>query len=204
MKLDMQKFINLFEFLPSPINYLFQKGIKMKTAKTLILLMISLMFALSSCMNPQNEEQPSSEGPVVLEINLGGNSRAERFLGTFDQIDRIGLDIKRVYGNKQVETDLKLEIDNSTGNWKGTVNNLIVGFDYEITGHAYRLYDNVTDDFVTAFTPKDNSNKFVEIFQGSVTHTVKDGLNTLNLRLSPILDSRNLTVPRITHIYRPF
>ena len=42
--------------------------------------------------------------------------------------------LKRVYGNKQVETDLKLEIDNSTGNWKGTVNNLIVGFDYEITG----------------------------------------------------------------------
>ena len=204
MKLDMQKFINLFEFLPSPINYLFQKGIKMKTAKTLILLMISLMFALSSCMNPQNEEQPSSEGPVVLEINLGGNSRAERFLGTFDQINRMSLDIKRVYGNKMINTDLELSFDNNTGNWKGTVNNLIVGFDYEITGHAYRLYDNVTDDFVTAFTPKDNSTKFVEIFQGSVTHTVQDGLNTLNLRLSPILDSRNLSVPRITHIYRPF
>ena len=204
MKLDIQKFMNLFEFLPSPINYLFQKGIKMKTAKTLILLMISLMFALSSCMNPQNEEQPSSEGPVVLEINLGGNSRAERFLGTFDQINRMSLDIKRVYGNKMINTDLELSFDNNTGNWKGTVNNLIVGFDYEITGHAYRLYDNVTDDFVTAFTPKDNSTKFVEIFQGSVTHTVQDGLNTLNLRLSPILDSRNLSVPRITHIYRPF
>ena len=100
-----------------------------------------------------------------------------------------------------INTDLELSLDNITGNWKGTVNNLIVGFDYEITGHAYRLYDNFTDDFVTAFTPKDNSTKFVEIFQGSVTHTVQDGLNTLNLRLSPILDSRNLSVPRITHIY---
>ena len=152
MKLHMQKFMNLFELLPSQINYLFQKGIKMKTVKTLILLMISLMFSLSSCMNPQNEEQPSSDGSVVLEVNLGGNSRAERFLGTFDQINRMSLDIKRVYGNKMINTDLELSFDNITGNWKGTGNNLIVGFDYEITGHAYRLYDNVTDDFVTAFT----------------------------------------------------
>ena len=204
MKFDIQKFMDLNKFLLSQISNFFQKGKKMKTANALVLLVISLMFALSSCMNPQNEEQPSSEGPVVLEINLGGNSRAERFLGTFDQINRMSLDIKRVYGNKMINTDLELSFDNNTGNWKGTVNNLIVGFDYEITGHAYRLYDNVTDDFVTAFTPKDNSTKFVEIFQGSVTHTVQDGLNTLNLRLSPILDSRNLSVPRITHIYRPF
>ena len=80
MKLNIQKFMNLNEFFPSPISNLFQKGKKMKTAKTFILLIISLMYALSSGLNAQNEEQSSSEGPVFLEINLGGNSRAERFL----------------------------------------------------------------------------------------------------------------------------
>ena len=177
----------------------------MKTAKTLILLIIPLMLALSSCLKPENEGQSSTEGPVVLEINLGGDSRAERFLGTFDQINRMALDIKRVYGNKIINTDLELSFDNSTGNWKGTVNNLIVGFEYEITGHAYRAFDNSTDDFVTSFSPTgDNNTKFVEIFQGETNHTVNEGLNSLNLRLSPILDSRTLTVPSITHIYRPF
>ena len=97
MKLDIHKFMNLNEFLPSPISKYFQKGEKMKTAKTLMLLVILLMLALSSCLNPQNEEQSSSEGPVVLEIDLGGDSRAERFLGTFDQINRLALDIVRNY-----------------------------------------------------------------------------------------------------------
>ena len=153
MKLDIQKFMNFNEFFSVPISNLFQKGKKMKTAKTLILLIIPLMLALSSCLKPENEGQSSSEGPVVLEINLGGDSRAERFLGTFDQINRMALDIKRVYGNKIINTDLELSFDNSTGNWKGTVNNLIVGFEYEITGHAYRAFDNSTDDFVTSFSP---------------------------------------------------
>ena len=205
MKLDIQKFMNLNDFIPSPISNLFQEGKKMKTAKTLILLIIPLMLALSSCLKPENEGQSSTEGPVVLEINLGGDSRAERFLGTFDQINRMALDIKRVYGNKMINMDLELSFDNSTGNWKGTVNNLIVGFEYEITGHAYRAFDNSTDDFVTSFSPTgDNNTKFVEIFQGETNHTVNEGLNSLNLRLSPILDSRTLTVPSITHIYRPF
>ena len=205
MKLHIQKFMNLNEFLLGPISNLFQKGKKMKTAKTLILLIIPLMLALSSCLKPENEGQSSTEGPIVIEIDLGGDSRAERFLGTFDQINRMALDIKRVYGNKMINTDLELSFDNSTGNWKGTVNNLIVGFEYEITGHAYRAFDNSTDDFVTPFSPTgDNNTKFVEIFQGETNHTVNEGLNSLNLRLSPILDSRTLTVPSITHIYRPF
>ena len=87
MKLDIQKFMNFNEFFSVPISNLFQKGKKMKTAKTLILLIIPLMLALSSCLKPENEGQSSTEGPVVLEINLGGDSRAERFLGTFDQIN---------------------------------------------------------------------------------------------------------------------
>ena len=43
-----------------------------------------------------------------------------------------------------------------------------------------------------------------EIFRGDTQHTVTEGTNSLNLRLSPLLDDRELTVPRITRINRPF
>ena len=49
----------------------------------------------------------------------------------------------------------------------------------------------------------DNST-YTEIFRGSTQHTVTEGTNSLNLRLSPLLDDRELTVPRITRINRPF
>jgi len=204
MKLDIQKFIKLNEFLPGPISNLFQKGKKMKSAKTLFLLVISLMLALSSCLNPQNEEQSSSEGPVVLEIDLGGNSRAERFLGTFDQINRLALDIVRNYGNKTILVDEKLTRDNSTGKWVGSIDNLIVGFDYTITAHAYRTYVDPSDNFTYEFKDSETNKSYVEIFTGTAEHTVSTGTNTLNIRLSPILDSRTLSIPTITHIYRPF
>ena len=79
----------------------------------------------------QNSEPQS----VDVTVNVGGDSRAERFLGTFDQISRLSLDIDRNYGNKRVLTDFPLEHDGSK--WTGTINKLIVGFDYTITGHAY-------------------------------------------------------------------
>ena len=44
----------------------------------------------------------------------------------------------------------------------------------------------------------------MEIFTGTGEQTVSTGTNTLDIRLSPILDSRTLSVPTITHIYRPF
>ena len=47
-------------------------------------------------------------------------------------------------------------------------------------------------------------NSGIEIFRGDTQHTVKEGNNTLDLRLSPLLDDRELTVPRITRINRPF
>ena len=71
-----------------------------------------------------------------VTVNVGGDTRAERFLGTFDQISRLSLDIDRNYGNKRVLTDFPLEHDGSK--WTGTINKLIVGFDYTITGHAYK------------------------------------------------------------------
>ena len=80
----------------------------------------------------QNSEPQS----VDVTVNVGGDSRAERFLGTFDQISRLSLDIDRNYGNKRVLTDFPLEHDGSK--WTGTINKLIVGFDYTITGHAFK------------------------------------------------------------------
>ena len=298
----------------------------------------------------QNSESQS----VDVTVNVGGDSRAERFLGTFDQISRLSLDIDRNYGNKRVLTDFPLVNDGSK--WAGTINKLIVGFDYTITGHAYKenskiyvknlstgiegelidfpvldglshwnleirfkqdeastdwkailgsmhsdsnsdnqgwgvFVNNVQqivwigddprfqfDDFlievgqsyklniirnVNTFTfilnnfttgnrleksinyndyaiatkhtvvsngmwtgtgitseefpgvidylsvsenilvDTDNSS-YTEIFRGSIQHTVTEGTNSLNLRLSPLLDDRQLTVPRITRINRPF
>ena len=182
MKLDIHKFMNLNEFFSIPISNLLQKGKKMKTAKTLILLIIPLMLALSSCLKPENEGQSSTEGPVVLEINLGGDSRAERFLGTFDQINRLALDIVRNYGNKTILVDEKLTRDNSTGKWVGSIDNLIVGFDYTITAHAYRTYVDPSDNFTYEFKDNQTNKSYVEIFSGTAEHTVSTGTNTLDIR----------------------
>jgi len=288
----------------------------------------------------QNSEPQS----VDVTVNVGGDSRAERFLGTFDEIARLSLDIDRNYGNKRVLTDFPLVNDGAK--WTGTINKLIVGFDYTITGHAYKCTDcpepqpeldqeNLESDggggsnsFWQSFTPAksgklskidfsvgtgalengeivDNlatieifegqgdtgsllstgtlmlladgdqwreytvpstvnvaqdveytfkvtivqkgvgwtnykfdgtdvyqrgrsqhdgglndhvfktyvtplnitineTNTLLEIFRGSTQHTVTEGNNSLNLRLSPLLDDRELTVPRITRINRPF
>ena len=78
-----------------------------------------------------------------VTVNVGGDSRAERFLGTFDQISRLSLDIDRNYGNKRVLTDFPLKHDGSK--WTGTINKLIVRFDYTVTGHAYKN-DNASGD----------------------------------------------------------
>ena len=86
----------------------------------------------------QQEEvlQNSEPQSVDVTVNVGGDSRAERFLGTFDQISRLSLDIDRNYGNKRVLTDFPLVNDGAK--WTGTINKLIVGFDYTVTGHAYK------------------------------------------------------------------
>ena len=181
----------------------------MKYIKSMTILLIAMSFAFAGCIHQESQNSDSTsdniEQETILSVSLGGSSRSERFLGSFDQINRLALDIDRQYGNKRIATDLELTYDNASGNWEGTVNNLIVGFDYTITGHAYRAFDNASDDFVETFDPNgDNSTVFVEIFTGSTDHPVIDGVNTLDLRLSPILDSRTLSVPKITHIYRPF
>ena len=112
-------------------------------AKLGLLLTASLScFILYSCMSQEQQEQVlqnSEPQSVDVTVNVGGDSRAERFLGTFDQISRLSLDIDRNYGNKRVLTDFPLKHDGSK--WTGTINKLIVGFDYTITGHAYKCTD---------------------------------------------------------------
>ena len=101
------------------------------------------------------------EQDTLLEVNLGGASRAERFLGSYDEIERLALDVVRNYGNKQVMTDLVLTQEG--GIWKGTVPKLIVDFDYTITGHAYRPYDNVSDSWTTGKVAEAHSLSLIHI-----------------------------------------
>ncbi|MGA1600553.1 MAG: hypothetical protein ACO4AU_16005, partial [bacterium] len=163
--------------------------------------LLLLLGVLASCNGPEttvtslakstptaNETTPQS---IDFQVRLGeSNSRAQRFLGTFDEIDSITLDLTRNYGNKAVVVGHALTKDNATGRWSGTIENLIIGFDYTVVGHAYK-------------SEPDNGT-FVEIFTGEAQHTVTSGQNSLALSLTPILDDRELKVPRITRIDRPF
>ena len=72
----------------------------------------------------------------------------------------------------------------------------------DILGNSYHVrcvrdYDPNTQSVADNHT-------YQEIFRGDTQHTVTEGTNSLNLRLSPLLDDRELTVPRITRINRPF
>ena len=219
MKCMNRKNTKLYDYYPRTLINHFRKGKIMKTLKSLISLVMALAFMFTGCMQQDSMEMEQSsdagqysnldpsegvEQDTTLEISLGGASRAERFLGSYDEIERLALDVVRNYGNKQVVFDLVLTQEG--GIWKGTVPKLIVDFDYTITGHAYRPFDNETDGWTTGKTAEahSNGNKWLEIFQGQVQHTVVEGTNTLSLRLAPILDDRDLSIPRITRIQRPF
>ena len=60
MKLDIQRFMILYEFLPGPISYLFQKGKMMKLAKSLMTILIAATFAIAGCMQQESTEMGSS------------------------------------------------------------------------------------------------------------------------------------------------
>ena len=118
----------------------------MKARLGLLLTAVVACLILYSCMSQEQQEQvlQNSEPQAVdVTVSVGGDSRAERFLGTFDEISRLSLDIDRNYGNKRVLTDFPLVNDGSK--WTGTINKLIVGFDYTITGHAYKCTDCPTN-----------------------------------------------------------
>ena len=157
---------------------------------TLALLPLLLVLACAPSEESQQALENSIPEDVILNVSLDGSSRAERFLGTFDEIDRLTLDLVRNFDNRETVTGFPLVRDN-TSRWSGTINNLIVSFSYTVTGHAYKT-DNSTGNAAT-----------VEIFRGETQHTVTSGVNSLSLRLTPLLDNRTLSVPRITRINRP-
>ena len=177
-----------------------------KIHRSLIAILLSVFTAWGCAQRDEQKMlEESSPESVTLEVSLGGSSRAERFLGTYDQIERLALDIVRNYGNKQVVSDEELVYDDTSGKWTGTIDKLIVDFDYTITGHAYRLFDDPSDNWTTwQKYNHDNGSVYVEIFTGKDQHTVNEEINQLTLSLAPILDERELSVPRITRITRPF
>ena len=61
-----------------------------------------------------------------------------------------------------------------------------------------------SETMITNYQEPVDNHTYQEIFRGDTQHTVTEGTNSLNLRLSPLLDDRELTVPRITRINRPF
>ena len=77
-----------------------------KIHRSLIAILLSV-FTVWGCAQRDEQKmlEESSPESVTLEISLGGSSRAERFLGTYDQIERLALDIVRNYGNKQIISD---------------------------------------------------------------------------------------------------
>ena len=65
----------------------------------LLLTNLVLFLFMTSCnqqLQNEQKDEVSIAQPIRLELNLSGNSRTSRFLGTFDEIDRLTLDLNRV------------------------------------------------------------------------------------------------------------
>ena len=166
--------------------------------RTLTILLLAGLLAWGCAVQEEQKSLENSTPETVdLLVSLGGSSRAERFLGTFDEISTLTLDLVRNFDNREVVTGFPLTRDN-TSRWSGTLNNLIITFEYTVTGHAYKCTDCDNG------TAGGDNNTYLEIFRGETQHTVTSGTNALSLRLTPLLDDRELTVPRITRINRPF
>ena len=83
----------------------------------LLLTNLVLFLFMTSCnqqLQNEQKDEVSIAQPIRLELNLSGNSRSSRFLGTYDEIDRLTLDLNRVYGNRKVVTGMELNKDNQT------------------------------------------------------------------------------------------
>ncbi|MDP7502156.1 MAG: NHL repeat-containing protein, partial [SAR324 cluster bacterium] len=165
----------------------------MKASFGILLTALLSWLVLHACMSQEQQEQvlQNSEPQAVdVTVNVGGDSRAERFLGTFDQISRLSLDIDRNYGNKRVLTDFPLVNDGSK--WTGTINKLIVGFDYKITGHAYKCTDcpeepeifvsriSQNESFNQPFgiTVDSSGNVYIAEIKGQIIRKIANGNNT--------------------------
>ena len=83
----------------------------MRASFGILLTALLSWLVLHACMSQEQQEQVLQNNEpqsVDVTVNVGGDSRAERFLSNFDQISRLSLDIDRNYGNKRVLTDFPL------------------------------------------------------------------------------------------------
>ena len=94
----------------------------------LILALVSSLFFFS-CLGLEETQKSDkdtstiSEGnpePVTLLVSIGGSSRAERFLGSYDQIEAITLDIERDLDSRMVIEGFPLTRQNSN-TWSATI-----------------------------------------------------------------------------------
>ena len=107
--------------------------------RTLTILLLAGLLAWGCAVQEEQQQTLENSAPedVKLLVSLGGSSRAERFLGTFDEINKLTLDLTRNFDNREVVSGFPLTRDN-TSRWSGTINNLIVSFDYTISGTPTR------------------------------------------------------------------
>ena len=99
----------------------------MKAGIGITAILLSGLVLLSCMSNEQTQETLENSTPetVDLLVSLGGSSRAERFLGTFDEIEKLTLDIERNFDNRQVVTGFPLTRDNTNNTSHSPNRNLI-------------------------------------------------------------------------------
>ena len=145
---------------------------KLRSALQALIRVSMLLLCLGWLVACGWEERPPEPGlfqqqtRVLVEIAQQG-AKDSRYKGTYRDVKAVDLGISGPSLNKTVS------MGNSSGAWSVTVDNLTTGVSYNFLAKAY--LDNVT---------KDNSTL---LFSGQAQVVVDLGLNTLPIRLSPIL-----------------
>ena len=131
---------------------------------------------------PEASVQQAEGITLSLALGDGESSRrgrgATRYLGGYNDIDNISIDVKSASSGSTLQT---VYLNESGGVWSGQVFNIEVGLVYQFDGRAF-------------------DNESVMIFSGTSQQSLADGSNTLNLRMDPVADQTVMAIPRITRI----
>ena len=134
---------------------------------------------------PEASVQQAEGITLSLALGDGESSRrgrgAARYLGGYNDIDNISIDVKSASSGSTLQT---VYLNESGGVWSGQVFNIEVGLVYQFDGRAF-------------------DNESVMIFSGTSQQSLADGSNTLNLRMDPVADQTVMAIPRITRILAP-
>ncbi len=144
----------------------FQSLLRSLFRVTVLLLSLGSLAACGWEENMPKNSQPQQQGSVLVQI-AQQESRGSRYKGTFRDVKAVDLGIS---GPSLSKT---LSMDNTSGAWSATVDNLTTGVSYSFLAKAYD--DNVT---------KDNNTL---LFSGQAQVVVDLSLITLPIRLSPVL-----------------